>query len=381
MRKLKQNEFLSAYNSLLVDYRSPSNINYAWNLGSLAGLCLVIQLISGIFLAMHYTAHVDLAFISVEHIMRNVNQGWLIRYIHSNGASMFFIVIYMHIFRGIYYSSYTKPRIITWSIGVIIFLLLMGTAFVGYVLPWGQMSFWGATVITNLISAIPIVGKDIVEWIWGGFSIGNPTLNRFFSFHYLLPFIIAALSGAHLISLHQVHSNNNLGLYGYGEKIPFHQYFTSKDLHGIVIFSFVLILLVFFYPNLLAHPDNYIVANPMVTPTHIVPEWYFLPYYAILRSIPNKLAGVIAMICSILILLILPFLHLPYSRSCLFKIYQKKLNWVFLLNVFLLGYIGQSVIEPPYFIIGQIASITYFMYFLIFTPFCSWIENKLCQWN
>jgi len=288
---LKQ-PILAPLNDHLVEYPSPSNLNYWWSFGSLAGICLVVQILTGIFLAMHYTPHVDLAFMSVEHIMRDVEGGWFLRYMHANGASMFFIVVYLHMFRGLYYGSYASPRELVWIVGVLLFLLMILTAFIGYVLPWGQMSFWGATVITSLASAIPIVGDEITHWLWGGFSVDNATLNRFFSLHYLLPFIIAGASVVHLAALHQYGSNNPLGSLSTVDKVPFYPYFYVKDLLGWVCFAVFFAIFIFFYPNLLGHPDNYIPANPMSTPAHIVPEWYFLPVYAILRSIPNKLGGV-----------------------------------------------------------------------------------------
>ena len=295
MRLLKNHPILSTVNNLLIDLPAPSNISYFWSFGSLLGLVLVIQLASGIFLAMHYTGHIDLAFISVEHIMRDVNWGWFIRYMHANGASMFFVLVYFHIGRGLYYGSYTKPREMVWGVGVVILIVMMATAFIGYVLPWGQMSFWGATVITNLISAIPFVGDDIVQWVWGGFSIGNATLNRFFSLHYLCPFVIAALVMIHLIALHEHGSNNPLGVDGNIDKIPFHPYYTTKDLVGFTLFALIFSGFLFFAPNMMGDVDNYIPANPLVTPPHIQPEWYFLFAYTILRSIPDKLLGVLAL--------------------------------------------------------------------------------------
>lgn len=375
MRILKKNWLLSTFNSMLVDYPSPSNLSYLWNFGSLAGICLIIQIVTGVFLVMHYTPHIDLAFVSVEHIMRDVNYGWLIRYIHANGASMFFIVIYFHMFRGIYYSSYTYPRQVAWYIGVTIFLITMGTAFLGYVLPWGQMSFWGATVITSLVSAIPFIGQDIVYWLWGGFSVDNATLNRFFSLHYLLPFVIAALSGLHLITLHTSKSNNPLGIISTSDRLPFHPYFTMKDIFGMVIFFIIFSLFVYFVPNYLGHPDNYIPANPLVTPSHIVPEWYFLPFYAILRSIPHKLGGVLAMVLSIAILYLLPFLHTNETRSSMFRPLYKKVFWLLVVDCLILGWIGGSPVEAPYYQIGQIATIFYFLYFIVIIPSIGYFEN------
>jgi len=310
---------LSFIDSHIIDYPTPVNLNYMWSFGSTAGICLVIQIITGIFLAMHYTPHITFAFGSVEHIMRDVNNGWLLRYLHANGASMFFIVVYCHIFRGLYFGSYIYPRGKLWASGVIIFLLMMATAFMGYVLPWGQMSFWGATVITNLFSAIPFIGSSIVEWLWGGFSVDNATLNRFFSLHYLMPFVIAGLVLIHLSLLHKDGSNNPLGVNKNIDTIPFYPYFYVKDLFAFLILIFFFSFFVFFYPNVLGHSDNYIPANPLVTPPHIVPEWYFLPFYAILRSIPDKLGGVVAMISAILTLLLLPVINTSEIRSSKFR--------------------------------------------------------------
>jgi ubiquinol-cytochrome c reductase cytochrome b subunit len=310
---------INLLNDHLIDYPTPVNINYLWNFGSMAGIFLVVQILTGIFLAMHYTPHVDLAFLSVEHIMRDVNNGWLIRYLHANGASMFFGVVYIHIARGIYYGSYQKPRGFVWVAGVVILILMMATAFMGYVLPWGQMSFWAATVITNLFSAFPIVGEPIVAWLWGGFSVDNATLNRFFSFHYLLPFLIVGAVLAHLAVLHQNGSNNPLGVHSGIDKIPFYPYFIIKDLFSWVIAFVFYFGFVFFAPNYLGHTDNYIEANAMVTPAHIVPEWYFLPFYAILRSIPHKLGGVIAMFAALLVLFLLPYLNTSEIRSSSFR--------------------------------------------------------------
>lgn len=379
MRILKSHPVLSLFNAFLVDSPLPSNISYFWGFGSLAGLLLVTQLVTGIALAMHYTPHVDLAFISVEHIMRDVNYGWLLRYIHANGASMFFIAVYIHIARGLYYGSYTSPRELLWSAGVIIFFLMMGTAFMGYVLPWGQMSFWAATVITNMLSAIPWIGVDLVQLVWGGFSVDNATLNRFFSLHYLLPFLIAAVVVIHLIALHQHGSNNPLGVGSNIDKVPFHPYFTYKDIFGFFVFGLFFAYFVYFEPNLLGHPDNYIPANPLVTPAHIVPEWYFLPFYAILRSIPSKLGGVIAMVGAILILLVLPFVHTSEVRSSSFRPIAKKVFWFFVADVLLLGWLGGKPVEEPYILIGQIATIFYFSYFVILTPLIGYIENILVK--
>ena len=377
MRILKQNTLLAMVNDMVVDLPTPSNLNYLWGFGSLLGLILVIQLGSGIFLAMHYTANVDLAFISVEHIMRDVNFGWLLRYIHANGASFFFIVVFLHVGRGLYHGSYTKPRQLLWSVGVIILVIMMATAFIGYVLPWGQMSFWGATVITNLLSAIPFIGEDIVQWLWGGFSIGNPTLNRFFSLHYLLPFVLAGLALVHLIALHVNGSNNPLGVTGNIDKIPFHPYYSTKDLFGFSIFFIIFSLFIYFAPNVLGHADNYIPANPLVTPPHIQPEFYFLFAYTVLRSIPNKLLGVLALFGSLLVLLVMPYTHTSFIRSCQFRPIQKFFFWILIADFFILTYIGACAPEAPWVIIGQIASIYYFAYFLIITPLVGMLENKL----
>lgn len=326
------------------NYYTPRNLNYWWNFGSIAGICLMIQILTGIFLAMHYTPHVSFAFDSVEHIMRDVNYGWLLRYIHAVGASMFFVVVYIHIFRGLYYGSYKSPREVLWWLGVVILLLMMATAFMGYVLPWGQMSFWGATVITNLFSAIPVVGQSIVTWLWGGFSVDNPTLNRFFALHYLLPFVIVGVVVLHIWALHRFGSNNPLGIdvRSKDELIPLHPYYTLKDLFGFGIFFMVFAWFVFFSPNSLGHPDNYTPANPMVTPPHIVPEWYFLPFYAILRAIPDKLGGVLAMFGSIGILFALPFLDRSRVRSATFRPLYRLLFWVFLADCIVLGYAGSQ---------------------------------------
>lgn len=369
----------SVLNDHIVDYPSPSNINYFWSFGSIAGICLIVQLATGIFLAMHYTPHVDLAFLSVEHIMRDVEGGWFLRYLHANGASMFFIVVYTHMFRGLYYGSYTSPRELLWCVGVIILLLMIITAFIGYVLPWGQMSFWGATVITSLASAIPVVGDSIVTWLWGGFSVDNATLNRFFSLHYLLPFVIVGASIVHLAALHQYGSNNPLGTNSAVDKVGLYPYFYVKDLVAWVAFALVFSVFVYFYPNLLGHPDNYIPANPMSTPAHIVPEWYFLWVYAILRSIPNKLGGVAAIALVFLSLLALPYLNTSPIRSSNFRPLYKKLFWVLVADCFLLGWIGQQPVEDPYILVGQLASVYFFFYFLVCIPFLGKFEHHLIQ--
>jgi len=374
-----KNSITSFISSHIIDYPTPSNLNYFWSFGSVAGICLVIQLITGIFLAMHYTTHVDFAFNSVEHIMRDVNNGWLIRYIHANGASFFFIVVYCHIFRGLYFGSYIAPRSLLWCSGVVIFLAMMATAFMGYVLPWGQMSFWGATVITNLFSAIPYIGSSIVEWLWGGFSVDNATLNRFFSLHYLLPFVIAGITLLHLTLLHQEGSNNPLGINSSVDFISFYPYFYVKDLFAFLIFLLSFSFVVFFFPNVLGHSDNYIPANPLVTPPHIVPEWYFLPFYAILRSIPDKLGGVVAMISAILILLLLPVTNFSNIRSSIFRPFYSIFFWFLVADFFLLGWIGQKPVETPYIEIGLYATIYYFFTLLLLFPAIGFIENKLLK--
>lgn len=364
----------------LKDYQTPKNLNYLWNLGSIAGIMLVIMIISGIFLAMHYTPHVDFAFASVEHIMRDINGGWLIRYIHMNGASMFFIVVYLHMFRGLYFGSYKKPRELLWIMGVLILFVMMATAFMGYVLPWGQMSFWGATVITNLFSVFP-GGESIVQWLWGGFSVDNPTLNRFFVLHYLLPFIIVALVIIHLICLHQFGSNNPEGIdvdknNGH-DTIPFHPYYTIKDCFGLSVFFIIYAFFIFFAPNFFGEPDNYIQANPLVTPAHIVPEWYFLPFYAILRSIPDKLGGVLAMIGSIVVLFFIPWLDRHPIKSARYRPWFKIAYWPFIINLLILGYIGAQPPEGAYLYIGQCATGYYFFHLLVILPFLNKYEPVL----
>jgi len=375
---LKQ-PLLSTLNDHLIDYPTPSNISYWWSFGSLAGICLIVQIATGIFLAMHYTPHVDYAFLSVEHIMRDVEGGWFLRYAHANGASMFFIVVYFHMFRGLYYGSYASPRELVWIVGVVILLLMILTAFIGYVLPWGQMSFWGATVITSLASAIPIVGDEITHWLWGGFSVDNATLNRFFSLHYLLPFIIAGASIVHIAALHQYGSNNPLGCLGTVDKIPFYPYLFLKDLFSWVLFFIFFSVFIYFYPNALGHPDNYIPANPMSTPAHIVPEWYFLPVYAILRSIPNKLGGVAAIGLVFVSLLVLPFINTSEIRSSNFRPIFRKFFWLIVADCLILGWIGCQPVEDPFIIIGQLASVFFFVYFLIIIPFLGKLEAALIR--
>nr|Q9MDZ9.1 RecName: Full=Cytochrome b; AltName: Full=Complex III subunit 3; AltName: Full=Complex III subunit III; AltName: Full=Cytochrome b-c1 complex subunit 3; AltName: Full=Ubiquinol-cytochrome-c reductase complex cytochrome b subunit [Drosophila simulans]AAF77370.1 cytochrome b [Drosophila simulans]AAF77392.1 cytochrome b [Drosophila simulans]AAF77406.1 cytochrome b [Drosophila simulans]AAF77419.1 cytochrome b [Drosophila simulans]AAF77432.1 cytochrome b [Drosophila simulans] len=362
-------------NNALVDLPAPINISSWWNFGSLLGLCLIIQILTGLFLAMHYTADINLAFYSVNHICRDVNYGWLLRTLHANGASFFFICIYLHVGRGIYYGSYMFTP--TWLIGVIILFLVMGTAFMGYVLPWGQMSFWGATVITNLLSAIPYLGMDLVQWLWGGFAVDNATLTRFFTFHFILPFIVLAMTMIHLLFLHQTGSNNPIGLNSNIDKIPFHPYFTFKDIVGFIVMIFILISLVLISPNLLGDPDNFIPANPLVTPAHIQPEWYFLFAYAILRSIPNKLGGVIALVLSIAILMILPFYNLSKFRGIQFYPINQVMFWSMLVTVILLTWIGARPVEEPYVLIGQILTVVYFLYYLVNPLITKWWDNLL----
>jgi len=374
-----KNQLLSFVDSHVIDYPTPINLNYMWSFGSTAGLCLAMQILTGIFLGMHYTPHVDLAFSSVEHIMRDVNNGWLIRYAHANGASMFFIVTYCHIFRGLYYGSYMHPRGVLWGSGVIIFLLMMATAFMGYVLPWGQMSFWGATVITNLFSAIPFIGGAIVEWLWGGFSVDNATLNRFYSLHYLMPFVITGLVIVHLSLLHAHGSNNPLGINKNVDTVPFYPYFYVKDLFAFLILIVFFSFFVFYYPNALGHSDNYIPANPLVTPAHIVPEWYFLPFYAILRSIPDKLGGVVAMVAAILVLLLLPILNTSEIRSSKFRPIYGIAYWFLVSDFLLLGWIGQKPVESPYIEIGMGATFFYFFFLLILIPIIGLLEKKLIK--
>nr|ARH53751.1 cytochrome b [Calomicrus pinicola] len=359
----KNNPLLKIINNSLIILPSPSNISYLWNFGSLLGLCLIIQIITGLFLAMHYCPNVELAFNSISHICRDVNYGWLIRTLHANGASFFFICLYLHIGRGMYYSSYSMME--TWFIGVTIFFITMATAFLGYVLPWGQMSFWGATVITNLVSAVPYLGILIVQWIWGGFAIDNATLTRFFTFHFILPFIIFALMLMHLLFLHQTGSSNPLGTKSNIDKVPFHPYFTFKDILGMIMLMSSLILLTLSNPYTLGDPDNFIPANPLVTPPHIKPEWYFLFAYAILRSIPNKLGGVMALVMSIAILYTLPFSNKKKYLSTQFYPLNKILFWNLVTIISLLTWIGARPVEDPYILIGQILTIIYFMYYMI----------------
>lgn len=351
---------LSVVQNHLVAYPTPSNLTGMWNFGVLAGLCLVLQIATGIFLAMHYTAHVDLAFQSVQHLMRDVPNGWLLRYLHANGASLFFMVVYAHLFRGLYYTSYAQPRELVWLLGVVILLVMILTAFIGYVLPWGQMSLWGATVITSLASALPVVGTSIVGWLWGGFAVDNPTLNRFYSFHYLFPFLLAALSLLHLAALHQYGSTNPLGIPAQTDLVDFYPYFYVKDLVATLGLAALAAWLVGFYPEALGHPDNNIPANPYSTPAHIVPEWYFLWVYAILRSIPNKLAGVAAIGLVFLALGLLPYLHKPGCRSPQFRVLHQGLAWALIADFLLLTYLGHQPVEPPFVFLGQMATVAFF---------------------
>jgi ubiquinol-cytochrome c reductase cytochrome b/c1 subunit len=355
----------------LTSYPTPKNLNYWWTFGGILTFCLITQIITGLVLAMHYVAHVDHAFESIEHIMRNVNYGWLIRYIHANGASMFFLAVYIHIFRSLFYGSYKSPREVIWIIGLLIYILMMATAFMGYVLPWGQMSFWGATVITNLFSAIPIIGESVTTWLWGGYSVDNPTLNRFYSLHYLFPFLIFGLVVLHIWALHVPGNNNPIGIEvkkNSNETIPFHPYMVMKDLIALLAFIIIFLWFVFFAPNVLGHPDNYIEANPLVTPAHIVPEWYLLPFYAILRAIPSKLGGVIFMFAAIFVLMFLPWLDKSKVRSATFRPIYKKLFWILLFTVLMLGYLGAKPPEGIYLFLSRLGTAYYFIHFLILLP-------------
>ena len=367
----------SFLNSQLVDYPTPRNLNYWWNFGSLAGIALVLQIVTGVVLAMHYTPHADMAFDSVEHIMRNVNYGWLLRYAHANGASMFFLVVYIHLLRGLYYGSYKAPREILWWLGIILLLMMMANAFMGYVLPWGQMSYWAATVITNLFTAIPLVGESLTTWLWGGPVVDTPTLVRFYSLHYMLPFLMVGLVVVHLWALHVHHSNNPLGIDVKGPQdfLPFHPYYTAKDLVGLGVFLLVLAYFILFAPNFLGHPDNYIPANSLSTPAHIVPEWYFWPFYAILRAIPDKLLGVVAMFGSILILFAVPWLDTSRVRSAKFRPIYKQVYWLLVVDVLVLGWVGMNLPEGMFIPLGRIATAYYFAHFIVVMPIVGKLER------
>nr|YP_009368269.1 cytochrome b [Lepilemur tymerlachsoni]Q5VJ49.1 RecName: Full=Cytochrome b; AltName: Full=Complex III subunit 3; AltName: Full=Complex III subunit III; AltName: Full=Cytochrome b-c1 complex subunit 3; AltName: Full=Ubiquinol-cytochrome-c reductase complex cytochrome b subunit [Lepilemur dorsalis]AAS00145.1 cytochrome b [Lepilemur dorsalis]AAZ92423.1 cytochrome b [Lepilemur dorsalis]AAZ92424.1 cytochrome b [Lepilemur dorsalis]AAZ92425.1 cytochrome b [Lepilemur dorsalis]AAZ92426.1 cytochrome len=374
----KSHPLLKIINNSLIDLPTPPNISSLWNFGSLLGACLTIQIITGLFLAMHYTADTTTAFSSVAHICRDVNYGWTIRYLHANGASMFFLCLFIHVGRGLYYGSFTLLE--TWNVGIILLFSVMATAFMGYVLPWGQMSFWGATVITNLLSAIPYVGTDLVEWIWGGFSVSKATLTRFFALHFILPFIISALVMIHLLFLHETGSNNPLGMPSNSDKIPFHPYYTTKDFLGLLLLTLLLMTMALFYPDLLGDPDNYTPANPLNTPPHIKPEWYFLFAYAILRSIPNKLGGVMALILSILILMVIPFLQPNKQQTMMFRPLSQFLFWILVADLLTLTWIGGQPVEEPFINIGQMASMLYFSLMVFIMPTTCLIENKMLKW-
>jgi ubiquinol-cytochrome c reductase cytochrome b subunit len=379
--RINKNYLYGFLASHVVYYPSPITLTYAWSFGSLAGICLVIQILSGIFLAMHYTPDISLAFSSVEYIMRDIKNGWLIRYIHANGASMFFIVVYAHICRGLYYGSYMKPRELLWCSGVIILLLMMGTAFTGYVLPWGQMSFWGATVITNMVTAVPIAGKTVVQWLWGGYTVNNPTLHRFFSIHFFLPFLIAGMSLIHLALLHKEGSSNPIGSDAGVDDLPFYPYFVSKDVFAFFSFLVFFATFVFYFPNTLNHPDNYIPADPLHTPAHVVPEWYFLSFYAILRSIPHKAGGILAMGGAILVLLLIPFIYNSDVRNTTYRPLFKICFWLFISDFIILTWIGQKPVRDTFIYVGQVATAYYFIFFLVLIPFVGKIESALINYK
>ena len=377
MVRMTKNYLIAFITSHIVYYPTPISLTYAWSFGSLAGITLVIQMISGIFLSMHYTPNIELAFSSIEYIMRDVNNGWLLRYIHANGASMFFIVVYAHVCRGLYYGSYMEPRELLWCSGVVLLLLMMATAFTGYVLPWGQMSLWGATVITNMVTAIPVAGKPIVQWLWGGYTVSNPTLNRFYSIHFLLPFIIAGVTLIHLALLHKVGSSSPIGSDTGVDDIPFYPYFVSKDLFAFSVYLLVFATFVFYFPNVLNHPDNCIPADPLQTPAHVVPEWYFLPYYAILRSIPHKAGGIIAMLGSLLVLLIIPFTNTSDVRNTTYRPLFKIFFWLFIADFVILTWVGQKPVKDYFILTGQIATFYYFLFFIILIPVVGKVESAL----
>jgi quinol-cytochrome oxidoreductase complex cytochrome b subunit len=380
-RILTKNYLVSFLASHLVFYLSPISLTYAWSFGSLAGVTLIIQIISGLFLSMHYSANIDLAFSSIEYIMRDVKNGWLIRYIHANGASMFFLVIYPHICRGLYYGSYMKPREALWCSGVVLLLLMMATAFTGYVLPWGQMSLWGATVITSMVTVVPAGGKSLVQWLWGGYTVSNPTLTRFYSLHFLLPFLIAGVTLIHLALLHKVGSSSPIASDTNIDDIPFYPYFVSKDLFAFSVYLLVFGFFVFYFPNVLNHPDNYIPADPLHTPAHVVPEWYFLPYYAILRSIPHKAGGILAMLGSLLVLFIIPFINTSKVRNTTYRPLFKFCFWAFIADFAVLMWVGQKPVRDAYILTGQIATGYYFLFFIILIPVVGIVEDKLVNYK